>query len=329
VDFTYYHKKMNDLLVSIALPPSAGFAGSQLQNLGSTLNDGVEMSLRRNSDRSAQLPVGEPVNFAYNRNKLLALDTIRTCQPWLVRLASRARASRRISRAVRRTRRAFSAIVRASRSAGSGSLSREGREREVRVHGHRAEPRTGLRHGVQVRRSGLAAAHRVVVEHLLVFGAFQVYSLFDYQGGHYQMNYKEYNRCATVANGPNCERLASPVYRRRSRALRHDRHANHRHPADDADALSREADFVKLRDVSVSYTLPRALTSKTRMESASIVLSGHNLAMWTKYTGLDPEVNGYGSNVVRGSGSSSQFVRVDAYSMPMTRRYTMQLNVNY
>jgi len=30
-----------------------------------------------------------------------------------------------------------------------------------------------------------------------------------------------------------------------------------------------------------------------------------------------------------GSGSSSQFVRVDAYSMPMTRRYTMQLNVNY
>jgi len=65
------------------------------------------------------------------------------------------------------------------------------------------------------------------------------------------------------------------------------------------------------------------------MEPASIVLTGHNLAMWTKYSGLDPEVNGYGSNVVRGSGSSSQFVRVDAYSMPMTRRYTMQLNVNY
>jgi hypothetical protein len=51
--------------------------------------------------------------------------------------------------------------------------------------------------------------------------------------------------------------------------------------------------------------------------------------MWTKYTGLDPEVNGYGNNVIRGSGSSAQFVRVDAYSMPMLRRYTMQLNVNY
>ena len=59
------------------------------------------------------------------------------------------------------------------------------------------------------------------------------------------------------------------------------------------------------------------------------MLSGHNLKMWTKYTGLDPEVNGYGSNVIRGSGSSSQFVRADAYSMPMTRRYSLQLNVTY
>ena len=65
------------------------------------------------------------------------------------------------------------------------------------------------------------------------------------------------------------------------------------------------------------------------MEAASIALTGHNLAMWTNYTGLDPEVNGYGSNVVRGSGSSAQFVRVDAYSMPMIRRYTMQFNITY
>jgi len=39
--------------------------------------------------------------------------------------------------------------------------------------------------------------------------------------------------------------------------------------------------------------------------------------------------------VARSSGETpglarrSQFVRVDAYSMPMTRRYTMQFNVNY
>ena len=65
------------------------------------------------------------------------------------------------------------------------------------------------------------------------------------------------------------------------------------------------------------------------MQTASVVLTGHNLAMWTKYSGLDPEVNGYGSNVVRGSGATSQFVRVDAYSMPMTKRFTFQLNVTY
>jgi hypothetical protein len=65
------------------------------------------------------------------------------------------------------------------------------------------------------------------------------------------------------------------------------------------------------------------------MESASLVLSGRNLAMWTDYTGLDPEVNGYSNNVARGSGNAAQFVRVDAYSAPMVRRYSLTLNVTY
>ena len=48
IDFTYCRKEMKDLLVGIALPPSAGFGGTQLQNLGSTLNKGIELSpLRR------------------------------------------------------------------------------------------------------------------------------------------------------------------------------------------------------------------------------------------------------------------------------------------
>jgi hypothetical protein len=40
-------------------------------------------------------------------------------------------------------------------------------------------------------------------------------------------------------------------------------------------------------------------------------------------------VTGYGNNTVRGGAPASQFVRVDAYSMPQTRRYSLQLNVTY
>jgi len=165
---------------------------------------------------------------------------------------------------------------------------------------------------------------------ITLFNNFHIYGLFDYQGGHYQMNYKEYNRCAVVANGPNCERLSKPGVSPEDRAL----YGTAGNPVVVTSPMTQtlyleKADFVKLRDLSLTFNVPTSITSRTRMQTASVVLSGHNLAMWTKYSGLDPEVNGYGSNVVRGSGATSQFVRVDAYSMPMTKRFTFQLNVTY
>jgi TonB-dependent starch-binding outer membrane protein SusC len=331
LEFTYYHKKMNDLLVAIALPPSAGFAGSQLQNLGSTLNDGVEMSLSGTPIDRRNFQWESRVNFAYNRNKLLALDTIRTCQPWFGEtcqpgksLAEDIPGGASYTPGIQRNRPGFPLggfWVRYPTKDANGKYMFTG-----------TAPNLVPVYDTAFKYVGPAWPPRTASwsNTFSVFGSIAVYSMFDYQGGHYQMNYKEYNRCATVANGPNCERLAKPGVSPEDRAL----YGSTGTPTTVTLPMTQtlfleKADFVKLRDVSVSYTLPRSLTSKTRMESASIVLSGHNLAMWTKYTGLDPEVNGYGSNVVRGSGSSSQFVRVDAYSMPMTRRYTMQLNVNY
>src|SRR6185503_6705627 len=82
LELTYYQKRMNDLLIAIALPPSAGFAGSQLQNLGSTRNQGVELSLMGTPIDRRNFSWESRFNFSYNHNKLLALDTIRTCTPW-------------------------------------------------------------------------------------------------------------------------------------------------------------------------------------------------------------------------------------------------------
>jgi hypothetical protein len=56
--------------------------------------------------------------------------------------------------------------------------------------------------------------------------------------------------------------------------------------------------FVKLREITLGYELPAALTSglfNGRASAASIELSGRNLATWTKYTGLDPEVSNFGN----------------------------------
>ncbi len=63
-----------------------------------------------------------------------------------------------------------------------------------------------------------------------------------------------------------------------------------------------DASFVKLRELTLSYQLPKGLASRLfngRAEQARIELSGRNLKTWTNYTGLDPEVSNF-SNVALG-----------------------------
>src|SRR4029079_14343308 len=52
----------------------------------------------------------------------------------------------------------------------------------------------------------------------------------------------------------------------------------------------------------------------------SFGVSGHNLKVWTKYGGADPEVNFNGV---------STFNRNDSWTVPMTRRYSASLTVGF
>jgi TonB-dependent starch-binding outer membrane protein SusC len=57
-----------------------------------------------------------------------------------------------------------------------------------------------------------------------------------------------------------------------------------------------DAGFVKLREISVSYTLPSSLTRSIFSNLAQDVrleVSGRNLKTWTPYTGYDPEVSNF------------------------------------
>jgi len=64
-------------------------------------------------------------------------------------------------------------------------------------------------------------------------------------------------------------------------------------------AWLEDATFVKLRELSLSYALPKSFTSHI-FSSASAVrleISGRNLVTWTPYTGLDPEVSNFGNSI--------------------------------
>jgi hypothetical protein len=85
-----------------------------------------------------------------------------------------------------------------------------------------------------------------------------------------------------------------------------------------------DATNIRLREVNLSYTLPKSLLSKTPIKNASIILTGNNL--WfnspnvPKYVNFDPEVASLGVN--QGAG-------FDYLTGPSMKRYGAVLRLTF
>jgi TonB-linked SusC/RagA family outer membrane protein len=85
-----------------------------------------------------------------------------------------------------------------------------------------------------------------------------------------------------------------------------------------------DASFVKLRELSVGYTLPASLVNRVLLRtagSARIDVSGRNLRTWTSYPGLDPEVSNFGSQQI------SRFIDLAPY--PPSRSVFISLALGF
>ena len=83
-----------------------------------------------------------------------------------------------------------------------------------------------------------------------------------------------------------------------------------------------DAGFVKLREISVGYTLDEPWVQRTfGFSSIEVRVAGRNLHTWTSYTGYDPETN------LGGSVQSSR--GLDYFNMPQTRSFVVSLTLNH
>ena len=79
-----------------------------------------------------------------------------------------------------------------------------------------------------------------------------------------------------------------------------------------------DASWTRIREVTVSYELPASLFNNFFVSGATVSFTGRNLALWTDYTGIDPETNLTGNT--NGFG-------LDYFNMPNTRSYGFKLRV--
>lgn len=69
------------------------------------------------------------------------------------------------------------------------------------------------------------------------------------------------------------------------------------------DKYVEDGSFIRFKTLSISYTLPKKVISKLKMTSIILNASAQNIALWTNYSGQDPEVSNYGGvNTKRGTG---------------------------
>ncbi|GHT21318.1 SusC/RagA family TonB-linked outer membrane protein [Bacteroidia bacterium] len=78
-----------------------------------------------------------------------------------------------------------------------------------------------------------------------------------------------------------------------------------------SDFFLEDGSYLRLKNVTVGYTLPQSLTGKVKLR---VYASGENLLTFTDYSGFDPEVGGHG---------------IDAGTYPVARAFNFGLNINF
>src|SRR5574344_942767 len=88
-----------------------------------------------------------------------------------------------------------------------------------------------------------------------------------------------------------------------------------------SDLYVEDGSYIRLQNVSLSYTLPKSLVRKIKLENLKVYMNLQNVFTWTKYNGFDPEVGSmYGDALMTG---------LDYGRYPSPRIYTFGLNISF
>lgn len=78
--------------------------------------------------------------------------------------------------------------------------------------------------------------------------------------------------------------------------------------------------FLRLREVSLNYTFPKATANRMGMENFSVFVSGRNLLLLTEYPNFDPETS---------VGGAANFQGLEYVNLPQTRSYGAGVRVTF
>ena len=122
-----------------------------------------------------------------------------------------------------------------------------------------------------------------------------------------EMMYNTYNQCASVNYRWRKDGDVTPI----TRAM-----YNTAYNFQPSDRYVEDGGFVRFQNLQLTYNFEKKIIKKWGLNQLQVYASMNNLYVWTKYSGVDPEVSpqGYG-------------VAADASQTPRSKQFTLTLNV--
>ena len=309
LQFTYFDKRSRDALISRRLAPSFGLTATNLQNLGGISNKGTEAQLDVRVLERDNVQLNMRATATQLRNKIVELGTV----------AGKPVNDIIINRGIQRHKPKYSAGAFFQRPYTYNDANRDG-----------VLARSEVFVGPDAIYVGDAIPrwNRAISADLTLFDFFRVSTLFEGRGGNKQANFGEQFRCASAAGFTDrgCSAVGNPnaSLDEQARFIA----SNFGGAAPSVAGTTQlgyieNGGFVKWRELSVGIEVPERYVRYLQAASvrgASLSVAGRNLATWTDYTGLDPEIV---------EAATTSFNQSEFNTQPMPRIYTVRLNLNF
>lgn len=288
-----YYKKTTDLLLNVEIPWTTGYASS-LQNYGAVENRGLELGIKTKNLTGA-FHWDTDLNFSLNRNKVLTIGN---------------GASSYIS---------GNYLIQVGQPLGTfygtvtDGILQTGEEAAKGKFTGSAAPRAGDRLYKDVSGDGTftTAADRAIIGNAQPDFIFGLVNNFGWKG--LDLSVFVQGSYGNQVINSNRQTLEMFTGQQNASAAALERWTPGRpgttipraklDPAPVfSDRFVEDGSFLRLKSVTLAYTLPKEITSKIKLNALSVFVTGQNLLTWTSYTGFDPEVTS-GSNVSPGTDS--------------------------
>ncbi len=328
LEANYYNKNIDNLILDVPQPPSKGIPENRiLANVGSMYNRGVELGITAVPVNKGNFSWTTNLNFATNKNMVTSLVNDNT--PILTNTSG--------LEATNITKVGYSAaqiygVVTSGVNPANGRriFNRKDGTQVQYMHLGGANAWTTL----DGKAASSASNQQQILgntlptwfggfNNTLKYGNFDLGLNFTFSGGNYIYNgsraglldQRVWNNSVEVLNAWKTEGQQTNI----PKAIYGDNISN-----GSAFLISEnveKGDFLRLQTATLGYRFPASAFGKTGITGLRIYASVNNAFLWTKYSGVDPEISTNGdSNLASG---------IERNSIPQARAFTFGLNLSF